>query len=74
MQLPLTVVVASEIVVWLVIRATQAHQGKVICESVDEAVQMLLIEVVDWNDLLDKPFDQLSEQEWLLVMESEPIP
>lgn len=57
---------------WWYIRSSQAHQGRVICESVDEAVRMLLV-VADWDDLLDKPFDQLSEQEWLMVMESEPV-
>ncbi|MBD2439808.1 hypothetical protein [Nostoc sp. FACHB-110] len=57
---------------WWVIRAAQAHQGRAICESVDEAVRSLLV-ITDWDDLLDKPFDQLSKQEWLLVMESEPV-
>ncbi|MBD2492359.1 hypothetical protein [Aulosira sp. FACHB-615] len=58
---------------WWFIRAASEGQ-KVACESVDEAVRLLLVvEAGDWEDLLDKPFDQLSQQEWRLLMESEPV-
>jgi hypothetical protein len=57
---------------WWFIRASSA-QHKRACESADEAVRMLLVvEAVDWDELLEKPFDQLSAEEWLLVMKSEP--
>lgn len=58
---------------WWFIRAASEGQ-KVACESVDEAVRLLLVvEAGDWEDLLDKPFDQLSQQEWRLLMEFEPV-
>ncbi len=58
---------------WWVIRSSSVEQ-KVACESVAEAVRALsVVKHLDWQELLDKPFDQLSEQEWLLVMESEPV-
>ncbi|NDJ25576.1 hypothetical protein GS682_28980 [Nostoc sp. B(2019)] len=68
--------------VWWVIRAFSVEQ-KVVCESVESAVRrckavcretsLSIVKPVDWQELLDKPFDQLSTQEWLLVMESEPV-
>ncbi|MBD2498918.1 hypothetical protein [Nostoc sp. FACHB-280] len=58
---------------WWFIRAASEGQ-KVACESVDEAVRMLLVvEVLDWDELLNRPFDQLSQQEWRLLMEFEPV-
>ncbi|MBD2302826.1 hypothetical protein [Nostoc sp. FACHB-190] len=58
---------------WWFIRAASEGQ-KVACGSADEAVRMLLVvEAGNWEDLLDKPFDQLSQQEWRLLMESEPV-
>ncbi|WP_373528902.1 hypothetical protein [Nostoc sp.] len=58
---------------WWVIRASSVEQ-KVACESVAEAVRALsVVKPLDWQELLDKPFDQLSTQEWLLMMESEPV-
>ncbi|MBC1270615.1 hypothetical protein GNF07_26585 (plasmid) [Trichormus variabilis FSR] len=59
---------------WWVIRASSVGQQKATCESAIAGVRVLLqVEVVDWDELLDKPFDQLSADEWLLVMESEPV-
>ncbi|BCL39983.1 hypothetical protein [Nostoc sp. MS1] len=59
---------------WWVIRASSVGQQKAACESAIAGVNSLLQgEVVDWDELLDKPFDQLSEEEWLLMMESEPV-
>ncbi|MBD2452216.1 hypothetical protein H6G76_34985 [Nostoc sp. FACHB-152] len=43
------------------------------CKAACRETSLLVVEGVDWDDLLDKPFDQLSEQEWLTVMESEPV-
>ncbi|BBD63081.1 hypothetical protein NIES2109_59310 (plasmid) [Nostoc sp. HK-01] len=58
---------------WWFIRAVSEGQ-KVACDSVDEAMQMLLVaEVLDWDELLNRPFDQLSQQEWRLLMEFEPV-
>ncbi|MBU7583086.1 MAG: hypothetical protein KAF91_09280 [Nostoc sp. TH1S01] len=58
---------------WWVIRASSG-QHKMACGSADEAVRMLLVvKAGDWDDLLDKPFDQLSKQEWRLLMEFEPV-
>ncbi|MBD2472000.1 hypothetical protein [Nostoc sp. FACHB-145] len=58
---------------WWVIRASSGQQ-KVACGSVDEAVRMLLVvEAVAYEELLDKAFDELTADEWLLVMESEPV-
>ncbi len=66
--------------VWWVIRASSVQQ-KVACESAESAVRRLspsqtslsVVKPLDWQELLDKPFDQLSKQEWLLMMESEPV-
>ncbi|NDJ25921.1 hypothetical protein GS682_30915 [Nostoc sp. B(2019)] len=67
---------------WWVIRASSVEQ-KVACESVESAVRrcgaacretsLSVVKLLDWQELLDKPFDQLSKQEWLLMMESEPV-
>jgi hypothetical protein len=59
---------------WWVIRASSVGQQKAACESAIAGVWVLLqVEAVDWDELLDKPFDQLSAEEWLLMMESEPV-
>ncbi|MDZ8261961.1 hypothetical protein [Nostoc sp. ChiQUE01b] len=58
---------------WWVIRASSG-QHKRACESVDEAVQLLLVaETVSYEELLDKAFDELTTDEWRLLMESEPV-
>ncbi|WP_414572662.1 hypothetical protein [Nostoc sp. CCY 9925] len=58
---------------WWVIRASSG-QHKRACESVDEAVQLLLVpEVASYEELLDKAFDELTADEWGLLMESEPV-
>ncbi|BCL39810.1 hypothetical protein [Nostoc sp. MS1] len=59
---------------WWVIRASSVGQQKAACESVIALVRSLLqVEVVDWDELLDKAFDELTADEWLLMMESEPV-
>ncbi|MDZ8189169.1 MAG: hypothetical protein RMX96_30560 [Nostoc sp. ChiSLP02] len=58
---------------WWVIRASSG-QHKRACESVDEAVQLLLVvEAVSYEELLDRAFDELTADEWLMMMESEPV-
>jgi hypothetical protein len=58
---------------WWVIR-TSSGQQKRVCGSVDEAVRMLLVaEVVSYEELLDKAFDELTADEWRLLIESEPV-
>ncbi|WP_414572328.1 hypothetical protein [Nostoc sp. CCY 9925] len=64
---------------WWVIRASSG-QHKRACESVDEAVRrlcpsqtsLLVAEVASYEELLDKAFDELTADEWRLLMESEP--
>ncbi|MBD2253352.1 hypothetical protein H6G14_18915 [Nostoc parmelioides FACHB-3921] len=59
---------------WWVIRASSVGQQKATCESAIAGVRVLLqVEAVGWNELLDKAFDELTADEWLLVMESEPV-
>ncbi|MFN6499065.1 MAG: hypothetical protein RMX65_018995 [Nostoc sp. DedQUE01] len=58
---------------WWIIRASSG-QHKRACDSVDEAVQLLLVvEAVSYEELLDKAFDELTPDEWRLLMESEPV-
>ncbi|MBD2683267.1 MULTISPECIES: hypothetical protein [Nostoc] len=61
---------------WWLIGASSVQQHKVACDSVDGAVQLLSVAEVppiSYEELLDREFDQLTADEWLLVMESEPI-
>ncbi|BAY42109.1 hypothetical protein NIES2111_65050 (plasmid) [Nostoc sp. NIES-2111] len=59
---------------WWVIRASSGQQQKAVCEAAIALVRSLLQgDVVDWDELLDKAFDELTADEWLLVMESEPV-
>ncbi|BAY73359.1 hypothetical protein NIES23_61870 (plasmid) [Trichormus variabilis NIES-23] len=57
---------------WWVIHASSGQQQKAVCESAIAGVRLLL-QVADWDELLDKAFDELTADEWLLVMESEPV-
>lgn len=60
---------------WWVKRASSIHQQKVLCNSVMNAVLSLLIdEAVSCEELLDKPFDQLTAEEWRMLLEYEPAP
>ncbi|BAT56820.1 hypothetical protein NOS3756_58320 (plasmid) [Nostoc sp. NIES-3756] len=59
---------------WWLIRASSVGQQKATCESAIALVRSLLqAEAVDWDELLDKAFDELTADEWLLMMESEAV-
>ncbi|MBW4565947.1 MAG: hypothetical protein KME32_33680 [Mojavia pulchra JT2-VF2] len=50
---------------WWVISATQGNQGRVPSESVESAVQSLFgVKAVSYEELLDRPFEQLTPQDW----------
>jgi hypothetical protein len=60
---------------WWVIRASSIHQQKVPCDSAIDAVWSLsLVEALPMpcEHLLDKPFDQLTAEEWRRVIEYQP--
>ncbi|MBE9053943.1 hypothetical protein IQ243_26800 [Nostocales cyanobacterium LEGE 11386] len=62
---------------WWVKRASSEHQQKVFCNSVGDVVQVLaMVEVkpVSCEDLLDKPFDEMTSEEWERLREYEPVP
>ncbi|MBD6620718.1 hypothetical protein FNW02_34405 [Komarekiella sp. 'clone 1'] len=59
--------------IWWVIRASSMHQQKVPCDSTADAVWSLsMIEVTCDEDLLDRPFDQLTAEEWRRLVEYQP--
>lgn len=61
---------------WWVIRATSVHQQKVPCDSPREAVWVLsMVELTQPSreELLDKPFDELTPQEWERLREYQPV-
>ncbi|MBW4558764.1 MAG: hypothetical protein KME59_23150 [Trichormus sp. ATA11-4-KO1] len=59
---------------WWVKRASSVHQQKVPCNSAFDAVLSLSIdEAVSCEDLLDRPFDQLTDEEWQRLWEYEPV-
>jgi hypothetical protein len=67
---------------WCFIRTSSERQKRA-CDSADEAVRrckaacretsLLVVETVSYEELLDQIFDELSADEWLLVMGSEPV-
>ncbi len=58
---------------WWVIRASSIHQQKVPCDSVADAVWSLsMSQSVSFENLLDRPFDQLTPEEWRRLMEYQP--
>jgi hypothetical protein len=60
---------------WWVIRASSIHQQKVPCDSAGDAVWSLsMVEALPMpcEHLLDKPFDQLTAEEWRRVIEYQP--
>jgi hypothetical protein len=66
---------------WWVNRASSEHQQPVPCDSVFDAVWSLsMVEVLpsletsSCEELLDKPFDQLTTEEWKRLMEYQPLP
>jgi hypothetical protein len=61
---------------WWVIRATSVHQQKVPCDSAFDAVWVLsMVELTQpsCEELLDKPFDELTLQEWERLREYQPV-
>ncbi|MBE9054391.1 hypothetical protein IQ243_29205 [Nostocales cyanobacterium LEGE 11386] len=61
---------------WWFIRASEEHLGKIPCDSVFDAMLALLIDEVvsvSCEDLLDKPFEQLTADEWRMLMEYKPV-
>ncbi|MBE9054265.1 hypothetical protein IQ243_28515 [Nostocales cyanobacterium LEGE 11386] len=60
---------------WWFIPASSVHQQKVPCNSAFDAVLSLSIdEAASCEELLDKPFDQLTAEEWRILLEYEPVP
>ncbi|MCG6137687.1 MAG: hypothetical protein MET45_24130 [Nostoc sp. LLA-1] len=62
--------------VWWYIRTLLGRENKVFCQSVADAVQGLAlvgVESVLCEDLLDKPFDQLTDEEWQKLLEYAPV-
>ncbi|BAY66682.1 hypothetical protein NIES22_68260 (plasmid) [Calothrix brevissima NIES-22] len=64
---------------WWVNRASSEHQQQVPCDSAFDAVWSLsMVEVLpsldtrSCEELLDKPFDQLTSEEWKRLMEYQP--
>jgi hypothetical protein len=61
---------------WWVIRATSVHQQKIPCDSAFDAVWVLsMVELTQPSreELLDKPFDELTPQEWERLREYQPV-
>ncbi|MCF2152014.1 hypothetical protein IQ276_037540 [Desmonostoc muscorum LEGE 12446] len=61
---------------WWVIRASSVHQQKVPCDSALDAVWILsMVELTQpsRSELLDKPFDELTPQEWERLREYQPV-
>ncbi|MBW4429122.1 MAG: hypothetical protein KME50_33150 [Nostoc desertorum CM1-VF14] len=61
---------------WWLIQASSSHQQKVVCDSVESAVQSLsVIEVssVSCDELLDRAFDELSASEWRRLLEYQTV-
>jgi hypothetical protein len=61
---------------WWVIEASSSHQQKVVCDSVESAVQSLsVVEVssVSCDELLDRAFDELSASEWRRLLEYQTV-
>ncbi|EKF04463.1 MULTISPECIES: hypothetical protein [unclassified Tolypothrix] len=66
---------------WWVERASSGHHKQVPCDSAFDAVWSLsMVEVLpsletrSCEELLDKPFDQLTSEEWKRLMEYRPLP
>ncbi|YAF98977.1 MAG: hypothetical protein AB3A66_28695 (plasmid) [Nodularia sp. CChRGM 3473] len=59
---------------WWFLRASSEHQQKVFCSSVADAVKGLaIVESASCEDLLDRPFDQLTDEEWQRLLEYAPV-
>ncbi|MBD6620852.1 hypothetical protein FNW02_35170 [Komarekiella sp. 'clone 1'] len=58
---------------WWVIRASSEHQQKVPCDSALDAVWSLsMVQVTCCEDLLDRPFETLTVEEWRRLVEYQP--
>jgi hypothetical protein len=58
---------------WWVIRASSEHQQKIPCDSVMDAVWSLsMVQLSCCEDLLDRPFETLTVEEWLRLVEYQP--
>ncbi|MBG1262257.1 hypothetical protein [Nostoc commune] len=61
---------------WWVVRASSVHQQKIPCDSGREAVwvlSMVKLTQPSREELLDKPFDELTPQEWERLREYQPV-
>ncbi|NDJ26035.1 hypothetical protein GS682_31545 [Nostoc sp. B(2019)] len=59
---------------WWVIRASLEHQQKVPCDSAMDAVWSLsMVQVTCCEDLLDRPFETLTVEEWRRLVEYQPM-
>ncbi|NDJ26154.1 hypothetical protein GS682_32200 [Nostoc sp. B(2019)] len=59
---------------WWVIRASSEHQQKVPCDSALDAVWSLsMVEATCCEDLLDRPFETLTVEEWRRLVEYQPM-
>ncbi|WP_414546386.1 hypothetical protein [Nostoc sp. CCY0012] len=62
--------------VWWYIRTLLGRENKVFCQSVADAVEALALVGVEsmlCEDLLDRPFDQLTDEEWQNLLEYAPV-
>lgn len=62
---------------WWFVRASEEDQGRIPCDSALDGVWWLSmvdvdVETVSCEELLDKPFDQLTDREWEHLLEHEP--
>jgi hypothetical protein len=58
---------------WWVMRASSEHQQKVPCDSVMDAVWSLsMVQLSCCEHLLDRPFETLTVEEWLRLVEYQP--
>jgi hypothetical protein len=61
---------------WWVVRANNHPRQKTLCDSVSDAVQISSMDEVlhvSCEELLDRPFDQLTADEWRRLGEYEPV-
>jgi hypothetical protein len=61
---------------WWYIRTLLGRENKVLCSSLADAVQGLAVvgvEPLSCEDLLDKPFDQLTDEEWQMLLNYAPV-
>ena len=60
---------------WWFVRASEEDQGKIPCDSALDGVWWLsMVETISCEELLNRPFDQLTDKEWRMLLEYEPMP